>query len=132
MEYLRAMAIAQKVNAMRRTMSAACSPSIEPTTGTHCVGATFYLNSNAQRTRANCSSRSNRAAWASTYRPHIGQLIPEWLASPAHGDIIPYCPPERRSMRPLFVLVAWFLLLVLCWPVAILALVLWPLIWLIS
>ncbi len=35
-------------------------------------------------------------------------------------------------MRPFFVLVAWFLLAVLCWPVAILALLLWPLMWLIS
>jgi len=35
-------------------------------------------------------------------------------------------------MRPLFVLVAWLLLLILCWPVALLALVLWPLAWLIS
>jgi hypothetical protein len=35
-------------------------------------------------------------------------------------------------MRPLFVLVAWFFLLVLCWPVALLVLVLWPLLWLIS
>ena len=35
-------------------------------------------------------------------------------------------------MRPLFVLVAWFLLLIVCWPVALLALVLWPLAWLIS
>jgi hypothetical protein len=35
-------------------------------------------------------------------------------------------------MRPLFVLLAWFLLLVLCWPVALLVLVLWPLAWLIS
>jgi hypothetical protein len=35
-------------------------------------------------------------------------------------------------MRPLFVLVAWFFLLVLCWPVALLALVLWPLLWLIA
>ncbi len=35
-------------------------------------------------------------------------------------------------MKPLFVLVAWFLLLVLCWPVAVLVLVLWPLAWLIS
>jgi hypothetical protein len=35
-------------------------------------------------------------------------------------------------MRPLLVLVAWFLLLILCWPVALLALVLWPLAWLIS
>jgi hypothetical protein len=35
-------------------------------------------------------------------------------------------------MRPLFVLVAWFLLLVLCWPLAVLVLLLWPLAWLIS
>jgi hypothetical protein len=35
-------------------------------------------------------------------------------------------------MRPLFVLLAWFLLLMLCWPVALLVLVLWPLAWLIS
>jgi hypothetical protein len=35
-------------------------------------------------------------------------------------------------MRRLFVLVAWFVLLILCWPVALLALVLWPLAWLIS
>jgi hypothetical protein len=35
-------------------------------------------------------------------------------------------------MRPLFVLVAWFLLLLVCWPLAVLAVVLWPLAWLIS
>ena len=35
-------------------------------------------------------------------------------------------------MRPLFVLVAWFLLLVLCWPLALLALVLWPVAWLVA
>jgi len=35
-------------------------------------------------------------------------------------------------MRPLFVLVTWFILLVLCWPVALLVLLLWPLLWLIS
>jgi hypothetical protein len=35
-------------------------------------------------------------------------------------------------MRPLFVLVAWFLLLILCWPLALLAVVLWPLAWLLS
>jgi hypothetical protein len=32
----------------------------------------------------------------------------------------------------MFVIIAWFLLLVLCWPLAILALVLWPLLWLLS
>jgi hypothetical protein len=32
----------------------------------------------------------------------------------------------------MFVIIAWFLLFVLCWPLAILALVLWPLIWLLS
>ena len=35
-------------------------------------------------------------------------------------------------MKPLFVLVAWFLLLMLCWPLALLVLVLWPLVWVIS
>ena len=35
-------------------------------------------------------------------------------------------------MRTLFLLVGWCLLFVLCWPVALLALVLWPFVWLIS
>jgi len=29
-------------------------------------------------------------------------------------------------------LLLWFLILVLCWPLALLALVLWPLVWLLS
>lgn len=35
-------------------------------------------------------------------------------------------------MRTLFLLVAWCLLLVMCWPLAVLALVLWPILWLLS
>ncbi|HZO22508.1 MAG TPA: hypothetical protein VFB37_08365 [Steroidobacteraceae bacterium] len=35
-------------------------------------------------------------------------------------------------MRTLLVLVAWLALLVLCWPVALLALFLWPIVWLLS
>ena len=35
-------------------------------------------------------------------------------------------------MSPVLVLVGWLLLLVLCWPLALLALILWPLVWLIS
>jgi len=35
-------------------------------------------------------------------------------------------------MKVMFVVIAWFLLFVLCWPLAILALVLWPLLWLLS
>jgi len=35
-------------------------------------------------------------------------------------------------MTTFFGLIAWCLLFVLCWPVALLALVLWPLVWLIS
>ncbi len=35
-------------------------------------------------------------------------------------------------MKTLLFLVGWCLLFVLCWPVALLALVLWPLVWLIS
>lgn len=35
-------------------------------------------------------------------------------------------------MKALILLVAWCILLVLCWPLALLALILFPLVWLIS
>lgn len=35
-------------------------------------------------------------------------------------------------MNTLLVFIAWCVLFVLCWPVALLALVLWPLVWLVS
>jgi hypothetical protein len=35
-------------------------------------------------------------------------------------------------MKSLSTLLLWCLLLVLCWPLALLALVLWPLVWLLS
>jgi len=35
-------------------------------------------------------------------------------------------------VKALFVIILWCLLLVLCWPLAIMALVLWPLVWLLS
>ena len=35
-------------------------------------------------------------------------------------------------MKTLLVIVCWSILFVLCWPLAILALLLWPLIWLVS
>lgn len=35
-------------------------------------------------------------------------------------------------MRTLLVLVGWCILFVLCWPLALLALVLWPFVWLFS
>ena len=35
-------------------------------------------------------------------------------------------------MKTLLVLVGWCLLFVLCWPLALLALILWPFIWLLS
>jgi len=35
-------------------------------------------------------------------------------------------------MSSLFVLVGWLILFVLCWPLALLALFLWPVVWLIS
>jgi len=35
-------------------------------------------------------------------------------------------------MKTLFLLVAWLLLLVFCWPLALLALVLWPIVWLVA
>jgi hypothetical protein len=40
---------------------------------------------------------------------------------------------ERRpSVKTMFLLLGWCLLLMMCWPLAILAIVLWPLIWLVS
>ena len=35
-------------------------------------------------------------------------------------------------MRTLFTLLLWCLLFVLCWPIALAALVLWPLVWLVT
>jgi hypothetical protein len=35
-------------------------------------------------------------------------------------------------MRTLLVFVGWCILFVLCWPVALLALLLWPIVWLVS
>jgi hypothetical protein len=35
-------------------------------------------------------------------------------------------------MKMLFLIVAWCLLYVLCWPLALAALVLWPVLWLLS
>jgi hypothetical protein len=43
--------------------------------------------------------------------------------------------PSNRAETPvktMFLLLGWCLLLVLCWPLAILAIVLWPLVWLVS
>ena len=37
-----------------------------------------------------------------------------------------------RTLKTLMVIIGWCLLAVLCWPLAILALVLWPLLWLLS
>ena len=39
---------------------------------------------------------------------------------------------EQPQVKVMLVIVAWFLLFVLCWPLAIPALVLWPLLWLLS
>jgi hypothetical protein len=39
---------------------------------------------------------------------------------------------RKEAMKLLLTLFFWMLLLVLCWPVAILALLLWPILWLIS
>jgi hypothetical protein len=39
---------------------------------------------------------------------------------------------EGPSVKALLVIIGWCLLLVLCWPVAVLALVLWPFLWLLS
>ena len=41
-------------------------------------------------------------------------------------------PPKETVMKTLFALGVWCLLFVLCWPLALLALVAWPFVWLLS
>jgi len=41
-------------------------------------------------------------------------------------------PPKETVMKNLFALGVWCLLFVLCWPLALLALVAWPFVWLLS
>jgi hypothetical protein len=36
------------------------------------------------------------------------------------------------DMKVLLILISWAILLALCWPLAVLALVLWPVVWLLS
>lgn len=38
----------------------------------------------------------------------------------------------ERLVKALLAIIGWCLLLVLCWPLAVLVLVLWPLLWLLS
>jgi hypothetical protein len=39
---------------------------------------------------------------------------------------------KMPTMKSMFLIVVWCLLFVLCWPLALAALVLWPLVWLLS
>lgn len=42
------------------------------------------------------------------------------------------CLSESRRRAEILAFIGWLILLVLCWPLALLALVLWPIVWLIS
>jgi len=48
------------------------------------------------------------------------------------GAVVLRLRSRSPSVKVMFVIIAWFLLFVLCWPLAILALVLWPFLWLLS
>jgi hypothetical protein len=39
---------------------------------------------------------------------------------------------EKSEVKTLLVIVAWCILLTLCWPLAIVVIVLWPFLWLLS
>jgi len=39
---------------------------------------------------------------------------------------------NSHSLNPMLTFVVWLLLLVLCWPLALLALIAWPFVWLIA
>lgn len=70
------------------------------------------------------------------HQPNLLAEIPTrcWDFIPAY---LTYPPTKRfnhrqQQMNSLLTLVGWLILLVLCWPLALLALILWPLVWLIS
>lgn len=54
---------------------------------------------------------------------NAGALV-AWALASAHGA------RQFHGMKTMILLLAWCLLLVLCWPLALSALVLWPLAWL--
>jgi hypothetical protein len=56
----------------------------------------------------------------------------------AHGPAVPAAATcgrsatREHSVKTLFYIVVWCLLFVVCWPLALLAVALWPLLWLLS
>ena len=60
--------------------------------------------------------------------------LPVFLESPTGGPplLLRVAPSLRHVMKVVLIFFVWCLLLVLCWPLALLALVLAPLVWLIA
>lgn len=48
------------------------------------------------------------------------------------GILALYAGKVERLVKTLLAIIGWCLLLVLCWPLAVLAIFLWPLLWLLS
>lgn len=68
------------------------------------------------------------------HRPQPG-FVAIRLRSPGQGAMVSAggrVPPKETVMKTLFALGVWCLLFVLCWPLAILALIAWPFVWLLS
>jgi hypothetical protein len=74
-------------------------------------------------------------------RPHgpvagrVGAGMTSGAVAGAAGRIVsaPFHFPERATLMQAFIVfLGWLLLFVLCWPLAVLAIVLWPIVWLLT
>ncbi len=68
------------------------------------------------------------------HRPHPGFVAIRLRRPRVRGTVVTggRVPPKETVMKTLFALGVWCLLFVLCWPLALLALVAWPFVWLLS
>jgi len=68
------------------------------------------------------------------HRPQPGFVAIRLRRPRARGTVVTggRVPPKETVMKTLFALGVWCLLFVLCWPLALLALIAWPFVWLLS
>jgi hypothetical protein len=62
----------------------------------------------------------------------IGGSVAPLLLRPVAGSMLRRADTLEMEMKLLLVFLAWCILFVLCWPLAVLALMAWPLLWLLS
>jgi len=66
-----------------------------------------------------------------TYAPGNIRVATATAAGRGYANVVPRERGET-AVKSLLVIVGWCLLLFLCWPLAVLAIVLWPILWVLS